>query len=60
MNEVDARKILVGMIRSDNSLYCLGKYLSWDGSTEAILDGEFTHLELVAIGWWMLNMEIIK
>ena len=59
MTEERAREILGDVIiRPDNSLYCLGHYISWKPGrgrrqSKACLDDDFTADELEAIAWWM-------
>lgn len=56
MDEAKARAILNTDVRSDGSLYCLGRYLSYTpGDSTACLDADFTADELEAIAWWMRN-----
>jgi len=54
MDYETARAILGTDVRSDGSLYCLGRYLRYTpGDDTACLDADFTADELEAIAWWM-------
>ena len=56
MNEESARTILGDMIQEDNSLFCLGHYISWTvGDSEVVLDSSFSLEDVEAIAWWIRN-----
>lgn len=54
MTFADACEHLRYVINTDGGLYSLGWYLAWDkGYSSAILDGEFTSMDLEAIAVYM-------
>ena len=57
MNEEIARKILVDMVQSDNTLYSISYYIDWDFEEKiGQIDARCTIEELEAIVWWVKNM----
>lgn len=58
MNEKRAEFILRRWIQPDDTLFCLGQYVSWpyaNDKKEICLDANFSADELEAIAWWMRN-----
>ena len=54
----DAKDHLKDSISEDKGLYNLGWYLGWNrGSSTAVLDGEFTPDDLLAIATYMMESE---
>lgn len=54
MDLTEASNILGNTIQSDNNLYNLRGYVSWDKGDETItLDGQFTADELEAMAIWI-------
>lgn len=61
MTEKDVRNILGDTIQSDDNLYNLGHYISWDVYQDCItLDSNFNVEELAAIVWWIINKKKVK
>lgn len=59
MTRKEARKILRGLVGSDNSLYSYRakwNYLCWFVDDDRItLDGRYTAEQLEALAWWIKN-----